>query len=245
MYWFVLKDNDSKNPGSNLNEPLNSIEHSEKTKFKVFTTQEFSDLYNSFAYPNTQPIQNNFSITGNEQADSAIYSLAESLGYKVRSAPVTNDFISVDNGHLLQQKAAQDWTKLKAAAKKDGIDISVIEGYRSAEDQNEIFIDRLGGVNPEKIISHSSEAKLRKLLETTAPAGYSRHHTGYTVDLVCDSDPNKLFENSKCFDWISKNNYTNIKKLGWIPSYPTGIKNQGPKPESWEYVWVGLDAVRE
>ncbi len=112
-------------------------------------------------------------------------------------------------------------------------------------DQNEIFAARLGKITPAKIIDGSSDDKIREILKTTAPPGYSRHHSGYTVDLACDSDPGVLFENSKCFEWISRDNYINIKKFGWIPSYPEGIKNQGPEPESWEYVWVGLSAVKE
>lgn len=247
LYWFVLRNNtqDNKTAANNPNEPLNTIDQPEKTKFKEFTSQQFSDLYNGFAYPNTQPIKNNFSITGNEEADKVIYDLAESLGYKVRSAPVTNNFVDIGDNQFLQREAAESWKDLKQEAEKNGLNISVSQGYRSAEDQNEIFIGRLGKIDSDKIINGSSSAKLRAILKITAPAGYSRHHTGYTTDLVCDSDPNVLFENSSCFKWISENNYINIKKFGWIPSYPEGIKNQGPEPESWEYVWVGLAAVKE
>lgn len=246
LYWFIWKDDSNSNTSEiNLNEPLNTIDRPKKTRFKAFTPQEFSDLYNSFAYPNTQPIENDFSITENAQADKIIYDLAESLGYSVRSAPVTDNFVNIGDNHVLQREAAESWNDLKNEVKKDGFKLSVSEGYRSAEDQNRIFIGRLGKISPSKIIDGSSNDKIREILKTTAPAGYSRHHTGYTIDLVCDSDPAVLFENSKCFEWISDNNYINIKKFGWIPSYPEGIKNQGPEPESWEYVWVGLDAVKE
>jgi len=76
--------------------------------------------------------------------------------------------------------------------------------------------------------------------------GYSKHHTGYTVDLGCRengilkkySGP-KGFATSKCFVWLKKNNYHNAKRFGFIPSYPKGPKKQGPNPESWEYVWMG------
>jgi LAS superfamily LD-carboxypeptidase LdcB len=246
FYWFTWKGGDKLSPpATNPSEPLNTIDSTKKTKFKTFTAQEFSDLYNGFAYPNTLLISNNFSVTGDKQADKIIYNLAESLGYRIRSAPVTDNFTKIDNSHVLQRKAAESWKSLKKHAEKDGIILSVSEGYRSAEDQNEIFIGRLGKIGSNKIIDRSSDSKLREILKTTAPAGYSRHHTGYTVDLVCDSDRGEKFENSICFKWISQDNYINIKKFGWIPSYPEGIKDQGPEPESWEYVWVGLDAVRE
>lgn len=246
LYWFLWREDDKPvNPTTNASEPLNTIEHTERTKFKTFTAQEFSNLYNGFAYPNTAAIENDFSITDNAQADKVIYDLAESLGYKVRSAPVTDNFVDVGKNQVLQRQAAESWKDLKKIAEKDGQTISISQGYRSAEDQNRIFISRLGNISPNKIIDGSAEGKLREILKTTAPAGYSRHHTGYTIDLVCDSDQGVKFENSKCFTWLSEDNYINIKKFGWIPSYPEGIKNQGPEPESWEYVWVGLDAVKE
>lgn len=246
-YWFILKDDKqvSSTPETDSNQPLNTIEKSEKTKFKTFTAKEFSDLYNGFAYPNTHLIKNDFSVTGNEQADKIIYDLAESLGYRIRSAPVTNNFVDVGNGQVLQRKAAVSWSNLKKAAANEDVILSISQGYRSAEDQNQIFIGRLGKVSSSKVTDGSSNTKIREILKTTAPPGYSRHHSGYTVDLVCDSNPGVKFENSKCFNWLSGNNYINIKKFGWIPSYPEGIKNQGPEPESWEYVWVGVDAVRE
>ena len=246
-YWFVLKDSEADNNNSQTvsGEPLHTITNNEGTKFKHFTPQEFSDLYNGFAYPNTMPIKNNFSVTENDEADEIINELAESVGYKVRSAPVTDNFVDIGGERLVQRIAAESWKDLVKEAKKNDIDLRVTEGFRSAEDQNRIFIDRLGNISPDKIIDRSSDSRIEELLKTTAPAGYSRHHTGYTVDLACDSDPNVLFENSICFKWISGSNYINVKKFGWIPSYPEGIKNQGPDPESWEYVWVGLSALKE
>ncbi len=247
IYWFAFKDDSDKHADSNINttEPLHSIEAKQGTKFKTCTAQEFSDLYNGFAYPNTQQIINDFSITGDEEADQVIYDLAEDAGYRIRSAPVTNNFVNIGNSQLLQRLAAEDWNKLNKQALADGIKLKVSEGFRAADDQNNIFAGRLGSLSTEKIIDRSSDDKIKQLLKTTAPPGYSRHHSGYTIDLVCVSDPGVLFKDSECFKWISGNNYINIKKSGWIPSYPEGIENQGPEPESWEYVWVGLDAVKE
>lgn len=247
IYWFALKNSEADNNDSQStsDEPLHTIANNEGTKFKRLTPQEFSDLYNGFAYPNTQPIKNDFSVTGNAEADEIINDLAESVGYKVRSAPVTDNFVDIGGKRLLQRLAAESWKDLVKEANKNDTNLRVTEGFRSAADQNRIFIDRLGNISPDKIIDRSSDGKIKELLKTTAPAGYSRHHTGYTVDLACDSDPNVLFEGSTCFKWISSSNYINIKKYGWIPSYPEGIKNQGPDPESWEYVWVGLRALKE
>jgi LAS superfamily LD-carboxypeptidase LdcB len=74
--------------------------------------------------------------------------------------------------------------------------------------------------------------------------GYSRHHTGYTIDLWCE-DGSSTFLSSSCYKWISDNNYLKAKQSGWIPSYPAGTDDQGPEPEPWEYVWVGTERLME
>lgn len=246
-YFLLHKDKKEPTPQSsnNTSTPVFSLDEPKTTKFKIFTAQEFSNLYNQFAYPNTQKIINDFSITGDPAADMIIFNLAEAKGYKIRSAPVTENFVQIKPDISLQRKAAEAWKSLQQDAKKDGIDLDISQGYRSAEDQDAIFIGRLGSINSNKIINHKADNEILNILKMTAPPGYSRHHTGYTVDLSCPSDPGKKFENSECFSWLNEDNYLNAKKNGWIPSYPDGIKNQGPDPEPWEYVWVGTDSLRE
>ena len=77
-------------------------------------------------------------------------------------------------------------------------------------------------------------------MQVTAPPGYSRHHSGYTIDI---SGSTPIFANSPGFDWISKDNYANSREFGFIPSYPPNTPNQGPNPEEWEYIWVGKDVL--
>lgn len=225
-----------------------NIQSTTKTgKLKTFTGEQFRDTYDNFAYPNTAPIDENTPITGNVAADHQIKHLAEQRGYKKRSAPVTNTFQDVGEKYQLQQRAAQPWLDMQAAAKKDGINLGLTAAYRAANDQKDIFLQRLSAqsLTPAAIASGSQDAQVNQVLRTTAIPGYSRHHTGYTVDISCKNQPANAFENTVCFQWLSANNYQNAKKYGWIPSYPPGAGQQGPDPESWEYVWVGIDTVTE
>lgn len=223
-----------------------ATEQDEKsTKLKILTGQEFSDLYNSYVYPNTQAISEESPITGDEAADKKIKDLAVSRGYKLRSAPVTNNFVEISQDMLLQQRAAVDWLKMQEAATKEGHDIQVNAAYRSAEDQRAIFLARIKSIPIPSIAAGKSDSDISHVLKTTAVPGYSRHHTGYTVDIVCYTDASKKFEDSKCNKWLSDNNYQNAKTYGWIPSYPDGAGLQGPDPEPWEYVWVGSDVLYE
>ncbi|MBW3569024.1 D-alanyl-D-alanine carboxypeptidase family protein [Candidatus Parcubacteria bacterium] len=232
-------NNDSSKPQNNVLK----TDKAKSNKLRLFTPDEFKDMYNNFAYPNAEQINESTPITGNTKADARIRQLAEARGYRLRSAPVTNAFVEVSDKNMLQQRAASDWQKLFLSAKKSKINLSITEALRSAKDQKTIFLRRLGNISPDSIASGLADAQVNSVLEKTAPPGYSRHHSGYTIDLVCDNQPAIKFENSVCFEWLNKNNYQNAKQYGWIPSYPEGTKLQGPEPESWEYVWVGLDSL--
>lgn len=218
-----------------------------KGTLKIFTSQQFRDLYNNFAYPNTQRISDQTPIVGNVAADNHIRKIAESRGYTLRSAPVTDVFEELEPTMLLQQRAAQPWRDMQASAKKENINLSLSAAYRSAEEQKNIFISRLSGagIAIERISTGQYDKQIIAVLQSTAVPGYSRHHTGYTIDLICENNPAISFVQTVCFKWLSAENYKNAKTFGWIPSYPEGIGMQGPEPEAWEYVWVGTDTLME
>lgn len=216
-----------------------------KGTLKQFSGQQFRDLYNNFAYPNTEYISDATPITGNVDADAHIRNLAEARGYIKRSAPVANSFKSIGTEMLLQERAAQPWLDLQSAGKQDGQLLTLTAAYRSADEQKQIFLERMGKLTLAQIPTGAYDGRIGQVLSLTALPGYSRHHTGYTIDVACDNDPYVVFDKSDCFTWLSQDNYKNTKRFGWIPSYPEGVGKQGPEPESWEYVWVGLDSVTE
>lgn len=216
-----------------------------KTKLKTFTGEQFKTLYNNFAYPNTHYIIDNSVITDDSEVDLYIQNFAEAMGYKRRSAPVVDVFKEID-GNKIQQRAHDDWLSMKDDALKSNLKLMIVAGYRSQSDQKELFLSRLkiNRANYKLILTGSLDRLLKETLDTTAIPGYSRHHNGYTVDISCGGEF-RAFQFTSCFAWLSKNNYENTKKHGWIPSYPEETVNQGPEPETWEYVWVGKDAVLE
>ncbi len=223
------------------------VETPKKGTLKVFTPQQFRDLYDNFAYPNTEMIGDKTPITGSETADEHIRAIAAGRGYELRSAPVHNVFVEVVPGARLQQRAAQPWLDMQAAAQKDGLNLGLSAAYRSADEQMDIFVSRLrqAGVNLTQAATGGYDLQIGRVLETTALPGYSRHHTGYTIDITCNNTAQTSFASSPCFTWLSTDNYKNAKTYGWIPSYPEGTSQQGPEPEAWEYVWVGLGAVTD
>lgn len=219
-------------------------------KLKAFTGEQFKELYRSMVYPNTQQFVDLPPITGNVEADNRIRSMADARGYMLTSIPV-QAIIKIneprlEGDDLLQPLAAQGWSDLKAAAKKDNIPLTLLSAYRSPEYQRNLFTQRLYalGVTAKQVAAAQADVSVKETLSLTAVPGYSRHHTGYTVDFWCE-DGSGRFLSSKCFGWISANNYERVKEYGWIPSYPEGANEQGPEPEPWEYVWVGRNRLTE
>lgn len=214
-------------------------------KLKNFSGAEFVSLYNNYAYPNVREFEVSPEITGNSVADERIRNIAIERGYIARSVAVP-PLVSAGEFQL-QERAKTAWDELVAAAKAAGHKLYMTAGFRNIEDQRELFLDGLAatGATASSVAAGKSDAAVNTVLQRISIPGYTRHHSGYTVDIGCSSDAGVVFGASSCFDWLRGNNYDNAKKYGWIPSYPDGANNQGPNPEEWEYSWVGYEAVSE
>lgn len=219
-------------------------------EYKIFTPEDFQQLYETIIYPNTDNLAEPPYITGDEAVDERIRAIAESRGYTLRSVPVASiqkadePRLTVGSDDLLQEKSLVAWKELERAAATEGIPLKLNSGYRSIESQRQLFLNRLkttGATNATILAGKSDDAVVSVLRQAALP-GYSRHHTGYTVDFVCGNGV-QSFEVTTCFEWLKKDNYLNAKKFGWIPSYPEGVDDQGPEPEPWEYVWVSRQAL--
>ena len=218
---------------------------------KKFSGTEFKNLYSSFVYPNTQAFIEPPAITGDKPTDNKIRELAEARGYKLSSLPVSNIVKigepNLSDDDLIQPFALLAWQEMKAAALAERIPLQITSAYRSPEFQRDLFLNRLWATNVSyaSIVAGRADAKVNFVLDRAAIPGYSRHHTGYTIDLACDGVGLDGFKGTACFQWLSKNNYENTKKFGWVPSYPEEASQQGPEPEAWEYIWVGKGALYE
>lgn len=110
----------------------------------------------------------------------------------------------------------------------------VREGYRTAEEQQQILDD--------KIAAYRSEGYTKRMAEETAMEwvallGTSEHQLGISVDINADT--------SKCsrddvYNWLLENSY----KYGFIQSFPSGkISITGVTNEPWHYRYVGKEAA--
>lgn len=217
------------------------------TLFKLFT-----DLLTSIVPPNTAIQDTTISLTGDAVADDIINTLAENAGY-IRQPVATSTLVGLE-GQKVQAPVKDAWMMLKAAALLDNVRLGIVSGYRSPEAQRALFLkyfrdetarDNHKEYTVKEIKDGKADKTLIRTLTYTAPPGYSRHHTGYTLD-IRDIDSGfsfYQFSKTKGFIWMAKNNYANPRKFGFIPSYPRGERDGGPEPEPWEFIWVGQEKI--
>lgn len=232
----ALKENENNKANSEPNDDTSS-------GLLEFSGNEFRILYDQLLQPNLNKVDIPPAITGNDIADTRIRQIAESRGYRLRSSPI-NSLPYID-GVLMQPLVSSSWRALKQESINAGLNLSITSAYRSVESQRQLFLGRLTalGVNYSDIANGLADEEINETLITTAVPGYSKHHTGYTVDLLCAGYEFENFKNSSCNEWLAADNFRVAKEHGFIPSYPPDADLQGPNPEAWEYVWVGTEVL--
>lgn len=216
-----------------------------KDTIRVFTDEEFRVFYDNYLLPDLERVENPSTITGNDIADARIIKITEDRGYRLRSSPSIS-LIKID-GYFVQPRILESWQSLKKSAKSNGFSLVLTSAYRSVDLQRELFLNSLSsaGLSVSQIAEGLVDDKVNKVLETAAPPAYSKHHTGYTIDIACDGVGSHALKKTACYKWLSANNFANSKEFGWLPSYPETAQLQGPEPEPWELVWAGRDALLE
>lgn len=215
----------------------------------VYGGSDFKRIWENTNPPNIERITKAPHITGNAKADERIQNIALSRGYQLQ-INATGKLAFVD-GEAVQPNLADDWNKLLSAARTEGVEPFITSGYRSIEDQRSIFLRRFnaaGGnkVSLDQVANGDVDDIINGVLQTSSIPGFSRHHSGYAIDL---GDRRTLqtfhdFNRSPSYRWLSDDNFSNAKKFGFIPSYPEDGENQGPEPEPWEFIWVGTENLK-
>ena len=115
--------------------------------------------------------------------------------------------------------------KMREEAKKDGIYLVFLSGYRSIKLQNEIFYSL-------KSIRNQEAAERARV---SAPPGYSEHSTGFAIDIgdatQRETDFETEFENTDAFKWLIKN----AAKFHFKLSFTKDNKFIDYEPWHWRY----------
>ncbi len=115
--------------------------------------------------------------------------------------------------------------KMREEAKKDGIYLVFLSGYRSINLQNDIFYSL-------KSIRNQEAAERARV---SAPPGYSEHSTGFAIDIgdatQRETDFEIEFENTDAFRWLKKN----AAKFHFKLSFNKNNKYIDFEPWHWRY----------
>jgi len=123
--------------------------------------------------------------------------------------------------------------KMREEAKKDGIYLVFLSGYRSINLQKDIFYTLKSRRNQEA----AERARV------SAPPGYSEHSTGFAIDIgdatQRETDFETQFENTQAFRWLIKN----AAKFHFKLSFHKDNKYIDYEPWHWRYEG-SIDALK-
>lgn len=214
--------------------PLDAAAQSDE--FPVYTGDQFNELYDyavTHHLPGLSQPAGQMSVTGDAALDDRIWEIAFARGYQLR--PIASGNLTSVDGVPMQPQAAAAWAQLKEAARDVGLQFIVSSAYRSPATQRTQFLSKLEGT--------SDEAINASLVWYSIP-GTSKHHGGYALDFRYRDGTFGEFRSTPDYEWLSRDNFYNAKRFGFIPSYPDDVTAQGPNPEPWEFVWVGIELIR-
>lgn len=181
-----------------------------------------------FKIENNKPANNQSSTstiqditTGNYNGDKIVY--AGITHYKYSDCKAS-DIVTVD-GMKVHKDCAAAFKKMREDAKKDGVNLRIVSGFRSTEYQKTVF--------PKKFANkkNPTEKEFISRLKFSAPPGFSEHHTGLAIDI---NSLEQTFANTKAYKWLSEH----AKDYGFEMSFPQNNK-QGLGFEPWHWRYVG------
>lgn len=93
----------------------------------------------------------------------------------------------------LWPRTAQDWRAMRKAAAGDGVQLLLVSGFRSVDDQINLIRAKL-----------KRGRSIAEILEVNAAPGFSQHHTGKAVDIATPGCRPLIeaFEHTDAFGWL-------------------------------------------
>ncbi len=156
--------------------------------------------------------------------------------YKLPSTYAPKDLVKASNSgirrgesYYLRNILISDLTYMINDAKSQGIDLSIVSGYRSYQTQVDTY---------NKWLSKNNN-NVEYVDTFSARPGHSQHQLGTAIDFSSSEIGDKLsdsFDNTKASKWLAVNAY----KYGFVISFPKGYESiTGYKFESWHYRYIG------
>lgn len=146
------------------------------------------------------------------------------------------ELTELSNGQKVDSRIYPYLQEMFDAARAEDVYPVVREGYRTAEEQQEILDDKIQSYINQ---GYSQVKAERTAKEWVALLGTSEHQLGIAVDI--NADKSKC-SNEDVYGWLAENAY----KYGFVLRYPPGKqKITGTSYEPWHYRYVGEEAAKE
>lgn len=165
-----------------------------------------------------------------EQETAAMATSNDLLGHLpyAEADPKSLTPLTADGRIKLKTPAAKKFVKMQAAARREGILLVPLSGFRSVTEQEYLFFEikaQRGQVASERA-------------EVSAPPGYSEHHTGYAIDIGDGNAPEthveETFGETRAFKWLQEN----AARYSFELSFPKD-NSQKISYEPWHWRYVG------
>lgn len=129
----------------------------------------------------------------------------------------------------LRKDTLQAFLAMSQDAAKQGLNLWVVSGFRSFEDQKRIWENKYVNVYGKSI--PDPRDRVLKILEYSSMPGTSRHHWGTDLDLNSVDPAWWLSVEGKRYDaWLIRN----AARFGFIQAYTSGRKS-GYQEEKWHF----------
>jgi len=147
------------------------------------------------------------------------------LGHLPYKETPKEKLVSIEPNIEVHMDMRDSLLKMREEAKKDGIYLVFLSGYRSINLQNDIFYSL-------KSIRNQEAAERARV---SAPPGYSEHSTGFAIDIgdatQRETDFETDFENTDAFRWLLRN----AAKFHFKLSFNKDNKYIDYEPWHWRY----------
>lgn len=151
------------------------------------------------------------------------------------------EFTKLSYGVTVDSRIYPDLQKMMDDARAEGLSPLICSGWRSLEDQEELFENNVKQNIDRGMTRSEAEAETEKWV---AYPGTSEHQTGLAVDIVSVNNQrlDSGQENTAEQRWLMENSW----KYGFILRYPKETGHiTGISYEPWHYRYVGKEAAAE
>ena len=143
--------------------------------------------------------------------------------------------LELTNGRKVDERMYPDLQRMFDDARAQGLGLTVREGYRSRQEQEDIMEQR---VRQYKEQGMSSREAKKLASEQVAKPGTSEHELGLAVDINAAGETDQW----ELYNWLAQNSW----RYGFILRYPPDKEDiTGITYEPWHYRYVGGEAARE